>query len=210
MARTLERALALGPRRAVVEAETGASLSYAALALRATHSAELLVRRGLMPGDPVAVVLPVGCRFPIAAHAVTVAGGHALPFEEGPGLGVRLAAARARIMITDLAHADELAQEASIRQVYSFSPVSGAMPLPCPPGPEPEPGGVNGVVLVTAPDLGAFDLAFDAGALVVTAREPSPEACRELVGCHGVTLVAGRRHLVDRLGDLVPVMAVGG
>ena len=61
-------------RVAVVDAATGASLTYAALLDRATRLAGGLRRAGARRGDVLSVVASNGTDFPIVAHGALLAG----------------------------------------------------------------------------------------------------------------------------------------
>ncbi|MEU1391262.1 MULTISPECIES: AMP-binding protein [unclassified Nonomuraea] len=202
----LLRAAALGPRVAVAEAASGATLTYGTLAVRARQAAQGLRRRGLRPGDPVVVLLRGGCHLPVAGYAVLAAGGVVVSIPGGP------AAAGARIMITDRDDADAIAQEADIRQVYSFTGIPGTAgfdSLLGADGPiEPTARlttarkvGAADVVLVAGADLRAYDMVLGAGARLVAAHEPDPAECRRIITEHDVTL------LIDARLRIVPVRA---
>ncbi|MFI0486147.1 class I adenylate-forming enzyme family protein [Actinomadura sp. 9N215] len=84
------------PRRvAVVDAESGRSVSYAELAAGVGAAAAGLVREGIGPGDVVGLLLPDGPEFAVALHAVTAAG--AVPFPVDAAYLVDAAGARAAI-----------------------------------------------------------------------------------------------------------------
>lgn len=68
-------------RVAVVDAESGRSVSYAGLVAGVGAAAAGLVREGIGPGDVVGLHLPDGPEFAVALHAVIAAG--AVPFPAG-------------------------------------------------------------------------------------------------------------------------------
>ncbi|NRQ36367.1 AMP-binding protein [Nonomuraea sp. NN258] len=212
----LATAAALGPRAAVTEAAGGASLSYGELARTVRQAARGLRKRGLRPGDPVAVLMRGGCHYPVAVHAVAAAGGTVVSPADPAGL----AGLGARIMITDLPGADALAQEVDIRQVYSFADLpgvasfhgllgAGGPPEPAPPARAPTGApasrtvaGVRvssgDVVLVTVADRRAYDPVLAAGAHLIAVCEPSPAGLREAAARFGATLVIDAGPRVDR------------
>jgi o-succinylbenzoate---CoA ligase len=76
----LERAAALRPERAAVEAPDGA-LTYAQLLERARGVAGALAARGVGRGDRVALALPAGAAFAEALHGCLLLGAAAMPVD---------------------------------------------------------------------------------------------------------------------------------
>lgn len=104
-----------GDRLAVTEVRTGEVLSYATLARRVTQAAAGLRRRGLRPGERVAVDLPPGIALLLAVHSVSWAGGVvSLSHPNG----------QARMIVT---HGPVSPQES--RPVFTVEPTPGASPF---------------------------------------------------------------------------------
>ncbi|WUI02291.1 AMP-binding protein [Spirillospora sp. NBC_00431] len=82
-------------RVAVMDAESGRSVSYAELVAGVEAAASGLVRAGIGPGDVVGLLLPDGPEFAVALHAVIAAG--AVPFPVGAECPVDAVGARAVI-----------------------------------------------------------------------------------------------------------------
>ena len=76
----LPRAAALRPQAIAVEAP-GGGLSYAELVARASAAAGGLLRRGVAPGDRVAVLAEPGLDFVVALHGCLLAGAVVVPID---------------------------------------------------------------------------------------------------------------------------------
>ncbi|PRY02154.1 AMP-binding protein [Allonocardiopsis opalescens] len=79
---TLGRARARGSRPAVIDADTGRTLSYARLASALSAASVGLARQGLRPGETVVLDLPNVPEYPLVAHSVLAAGGVVAPVPE--------------------------------------------------------------------------------------------------------------------------------
>src|SRR6059036_1842305 len=71
----LRRAAALGDKPALVDAASGRSLTYAALAAGVSRVAAGLAARGFRPGDVLGVFMPNAPEFALAFHGTLAAGG---------------------------------------------------------------------------------------------------------------------------------------
>ena len=109
----LPRAAALGPETSAVEAD-GRRLTYAELHERAAASAGGLRRRGVAPGDRIAILAEPGVDFAVALHACLLAGAVAVPIDP------RLPQA-------------EQARRRSSAVIAVSAPPEPAEPLPAPP-----------------------------------------------------------------------------
>lgn len=131
-----ENLLRLAPARngrpALVDAGSGRTITYSSLAATLRATAAGLGRRGVRPGDVVAVHVSGAVAFALASQAVRAAGG--VPAPVAPGAcaeqtAEHLTRCDARMLITDrrLACASlDLAERSRVRQVVSFGEVSGA------------------------------------------------------------------------------------
>jgi acyl-CoA synthetase (AMP-forming)/AMP-acid ligase II len=75
----LPRAAKRGDKPAIIEAETGATLTYRALAERAERAAAGMARAGVKPGDAVAIALPNCIDFVLAWYGALRAGAWVVP-----------------------------------------------------------------------------------------------------------------------------------
>jgi acyl-CoA synthetase (AMP-forming)/AMP-acid ligase II len=118
---SLDRAAAHRPEYRVGfldRAEREPGLTWSEVRERALAVAGALVARGVSPGDVVGVVLPTGPEFFAAFFGALAAGAAPAPLEPSPRLGhlddyherttARLAAAGARLLVTDIASAPAL------------------------------------------------------------------------------------------------------
>jgi O-succinylbenzoic acid--CoA ligase len=92
----LERAAALRPDRAALEAPDG-TRTYAELLAGARGAAGALAARGVRPGDRVAIALPAGVAFAEALHGCLLLGAAAMPVD------LRLAERERRALLADAA-----------------------------------------------------------------------------------------------------------
>ncbi|MGI5287441.1 AMP-binding protein [Nonomuraea polychroma] len=114
-------------RIVIVDSDTGLRLTEEQLDERSAVAIVQLRRRGVRAGDTVLICLPVGPDLLVAADAVIAVGGVAWPVppELDPyALQERIEASRARVLISDLPHALEAAEESRVRIVMSAADLS--------------------------------------------------------------------------------------
>jgi acyl-CoA synthetase (AMP-forming)/AMP-acid ligase II len=75
----LPLAVERGDKPAVIESETGATLTYRALAEGAERAAAGMARAGIRPGEPVAIALPNSLDFVLAWYGALRAGAWVVP-----------------------------------------------------------------------------------------------------------------------------------
>ncbi|MEU5862396.1 AMP-binding protein [Nonomuraea sp. NPDC047529] len=117
----------------MVDAGTGLELTEKQLDERSAIATVQLRRRGVRAGDTVLVCLPVGPDLLVAADAVMAAGGVVWPVPvdlDRAGLGERIRASGARVMISDVPAALEAAEESRVRIVMSIAELNGRHPYP--------------------------------------------------------------------------------
>ncbi|MFB9200858.1 AMP-binding protein [Nonomuraea spiralis] len=117
----------------MVDFGTGLKLTEKQLNERSAVATVQLRRRGVRAGDTVLVCLPVGPDLLVAADAVIAAGGVVWPVPvdlDRAGLGERIRASGARVMISDVPAALEAAEESRVRIVMSVADLSGRHPYP--------------------------------------------------------------------------------
>jgi acyl-CoA synthetase (AMP-forming)/AMP-acid ligase II len=136
-------AAARGERPAIVDATTGAVLTYARLAEDVERCAAGLAERGLAPGEVVGIFAPNVPEYAVAFHGVARAGGtnttvNALYTAEEAAFQLRIARARFLVTVPQLAgRALEAARAAGIQEVFAIGGADGATPfeeLLAPPG----------------------------------------------------------------------------
>ncbi|GAA3563969.1 hypothetical protein GCM10022419_050850 [Nonomuraea rosea] len=120
-------------RIVMVDSGTGLKLTEEQLDERSAVATVQLRRRGVRTGDTVLICLPVGPDLLVAADAVIAAGGVAWPvpadLDEG-SLRDRIRASGARVMISDLPHALDAADESRVRVVMSVADLGELHPYP--------------------------------------------------------------------------------
>ncbi|MFI7689051.1 AMP-binding protein [Nonomuraea sp. NPDC049655] len=117
----------------MVDSGTGVELTEKQLDERSAIATAQLRRRGVRAGDTVLVCLPVGPDLLVAADAVMAAGGVVWPVPadlDRTGLGERIRASGARVMISDVPEAVEAAEESRVRIVMSVAELGGRHPYP--------------------------------------------------------------------------------
>jgi acyl-CoA synthetase (AMP-forming)/AMP-acid ligase II len=131
----LAGAVARGERTAIVDAVSGAELSYASIAQDVDRCAAGLVARGLEPGERVAIFAPNVPEYAIAFHGVARAGGtnttvNALYTAEEAAFQLRAAGARWVVTVPQLAErALVAARAAGIGEVFSIGDAPGTTPF---------------------------------------------------------------------------------
>ncbi|NUP01266.1 MAG: AMP-binding protein [Nonomuraea sp.] len=117
----------------MVDSGTGLKLTDKQLDERSAIAAVQLRRRGVRVGDTVLVCLPVGPDLLVAADAVIAAGGVVWPLPahlDRTGLGERILASGARVMISDVPEALAAAEESCVRIVMSVADLGPRHPPP--------------------------------------------------------------------------------
>lgn len=131
----LKNAQELGPKTALIDGTTGATLSYGDLAAAIRRAAGGLASRGFGKGDVLGIYSPNTLQYPVAFHGVAHAGGvvttvnpHYTPGE----LATQLRDSRARFLVTTgeyLENAREAAEEAGgVDEIFTFDGAPGATP----------------------------------------------------------------------------------
>ena len=136
-----------GGRMALADAGMGRAVSYPELARTVRAAAAGLARRGVRPGDVVALLLADAVSFSIASLVVWAVGAVPFPVSAGAAAGdaaAQLSAADARVLLTSVPLAPEataLADRSRVRQVICFGPppgrIAGAADDGTPPGTTP-------------------------------------------------------------------------
>lgn len=185
----LGAAAAHGERPALIDAASGRTLTFAAVARDARRLAAGLARRGFGPGEVFALVLPNLPEYPVVYLGVAAAGGAAStlnPLLTEPELATLLAEARARFVVTVPTLLDKTraaAGRAGVEEVFVMGEGGGATPFAAlladgpPPAPAIDPArhlvslpfssGTSGRpkgVMLTHRNLVAQLVLFDAGA----------------------------------------------
>ncbi|MGW0806908.1 AMP-binding protein [Nonomuraea sp. NPDC002799] len=120
-------------RIVMVDSGTGVRLTEEQLDERSAIATTQLRRRGVRAGDTVLICLPVGPDLLVSTDAVIAAGGVAwpLPVElDIETLRERIVASGARVMISDLSHALDAADESRVRIVMSVADLSALHSYP--------------------------------------------------------------------------------
>lgn len=134
---------------AMIDAATGRSLTFAALAEGAARAAAGLAARGVGQGDVVCLQAPNLPEWPVAFHAVLRAGGvvmAASPLAPPAELARQLKLSGARALITVPALLDgarAAAAEAGLDEVIALGEAPGAVPFSALTGAEPPAPGVD-------------------------------------------------------------------
>jgi acyl-CoA synthetase (AMP-forming)/AMP-acid ligase II len=128
-------AAARGGRTAIVDAVSGAAMSYAELTERVDRCAAGLVARGLEPGERVGIFAPNVPEYAVAFHGVATAGGtnttiNALYNADEAAFQLRSAGARFLITVPQLAEcALAAASAAGVEEVFSIGDAPGTTPF---------------------------------------------------------------------------------
>ena len=131
----LERAAALGDKRALVDGATGRGLSYAELAEGVRRVARGLADRGFAPGDVVGLYSPNLPEYALAFLGVTSLGGTVTtvnPLYTVDELAHQLEDARAKVLVTAppfLERARAAASRTGVKEVFVFGEAEGALPF---------------------------------------------------------------------------------
>ena len=131
----LRRAAALGDKPALVDAVSGRSLTYAALAAGVARVAAGLAARGFRPGDVLGVFMPNAPEFALAFHGTLAAGGVVTTINSlctVQDAVFQLRDARARFLVTVppfMDRAGPVAQELGIEEVFVIGGAPGATPF---------------------------------------------------------------------------------
>jgi acyl-CoA synthetase (AMP-forming)/AMP-acid ligase II len=128
-------AAARGARVAIVDAVSGAAITYAELAEDVDRCAAGLVARGLAPGERVGIFAPNVPEYAVAFHGVARAGGtnttvNALYTSEEAAFQLQSAGARFLVTAPQLAkRALEAARAAGVEEVFSIGDAPGTTPF---------------------------------------------------------------------------------
>ena len=131
----LRGAAALGDKPALVDAASGRSLSYAALAAGVSRVAAGLAARGFRPGDVLGLFMPNAPEFALAFHGTLTAGGVVTTINSlctVQDAAFQLRDARARLLVTVPAFMDRaapVAQQLGIEEVFVIGSARGATPF---------------------------------------------------------------------------------
>jgi acyl-CoA synthetase (AMP-forming)/AMP-acid ligase II len=131
----LAGAAARAARPAIVDAVSGAVLTYAELAERVDRCAAGLAARGLQPGERVGIFAPNVPEYAVAFHGVARAGGtnttvNALYTAGEAAFQLRSASSRFLVTVPQLAErALEAAGAAGIEEVFAIGEASGTTPF---------------------------------------------------------------------------------
>lgn len=104
-------------RIVVIDPGTGDTLTVDRMDARIAETAIRLRRRGLRPLDEVVVCLESHLDLVVVAEGVIAAGGVVVLLAPGEKLAVHVCDSTARMMITDVPEAVEVAERSHIRQV---------------------------------------------------------------------------------------------
>src|SRR5437764_6598417 len=130
----LARAAALGDKTALVDAASGRSLTYAALAAGVSRVAAGLAARGFRPGDVLGVFMPNAPEFALAFHGTLAAGGvvttiNSLCTVQDAAFQLRDARARFLVAVPPfMDRAGPVAQQLGI-EVFALGSAQGATPF---------------------------------------------------------------------------------
>ncbi|MFI6598069.1 AMP-binding protein [Nonomuraea sp. NPDC050536] len=111
-------------RIVMVDPVGGERLTEDQLDARLAAASAQLRRRGVREGDMVLICLPVGPDLLVAVDSVIAAGGTAWPVPaelDSATIHERILASGARVMISDLPHAVEAAEESRVRVIVSVA-----------------------------------------------------------------------------------------
>ena len=131
----LRGAAALGDKPALVDAASGRSLSYAALAAGVSRVAAGLAARGFRPGDVLGLFMPNAPEFALAFHGTLAAGGVVTTINSlctVQDAAFQLRDARARLLVTVppfMDRAAPVAQQLGIEEVFVIGSARGATPF---------------------------------------------------------------------------------
>ncbi|HET6172686.1 MAG TPA: AMP-binding protein [Gaiellales bacterium] len=190
----LAHAAARGDRPALVDAITGATLTYGRLADDVDRCAAGLAARGLQPGEVVGILAPNVPEYAVAFHGAARAGGtnttvNALYTAQEAASQLRMAGARFLVTVPQLAErALEAARDAGVEEVFSIGEAPGTTPFE---------------TLLAEPGTPAPRPAFDPATHLVAL--PFSSGTTGL--CKGVMLT--HRNLVANLCQYEPVRDVG-
>ena len=129
-------AAALGDKPALIDAASGRSLSYAALAAGVSRVAAGLAARGFRPGDVLGVFMPNAPEFALAFHGTLAAGGVVTTINSlctVKDAAFQLRDARARFLVTVpffMDRAAPVARQVGIEEVFVIGSAQGATPFP--------------------------------------------------------------------------------
>jgi acyl-CoA synthetase (AMP-forming)/AMP-acid ligase II len=129
----LGRAQELGPKVAIVEAQTGRSYTYGEINAGVRRFAAGLHARGFRKGDVLAIMSPNLPEYPIAFHGVATAGGVITtlnPTYTADEIAYQLNDSRARLLITIpplLPKAQEAAAKSKVEEIVVFGHAAGAV-----------------------------------------------------------------------------------
>lgn len=130
-----QNAAALGDKPALIEGETGRTITYAQLADSIRRAAAGLATRGFKQHEVFGILSPNVPEFAIAFHAVATLGGVCTtvnPLYTEHEIGQQLKDAGARFLVTVpecFAKARAAADEANIEEVFVFGEAEGATPF---------------------------------------------------------------------------------
>ena len=131
----LRGAAALGEKPALVDAASGRTLTYAALAAGVSRVAAGLAARGFRPGDVLGVFMPNAPEFALAFHGTLAAGGVVTTINSlctVQDAAFQLRDARARFLVTVppfMDRAGPVAQQLGIEAVFVLGSAPGATPF---------------------------------------------------------------------------------
>ena len=131
----LRRAAALGDKPALVDAASGRTLSYGALAAGVARVAAGLTARGFRPGDVLGLFMPNAPEFALAFHGTLAAGGVVTTINSLSTVQdavFQLRDARARFLVTVPAFMDRtapVARQLGIDEVFVIGSAPGATPF---------------------------------------------------------------------------------
>ena len=130
-----QNSASLGEKPALIEGETGRTITYAQLADLIRRAAAGLTARGFKQGEVVGILSPNVPEFAIAFHAVATLGGVCTtvnPVYTEPEIGHQLKDAGARFLMTVPECFDKArvaAAEADIEETFVFGEAEGATPF---------------------------------------------------------------------------------
>ncbi|HKP45467.1 MAG TPA: AMP-binding protein [Pyrinomonadaceae bacterium] len=131
----LQNATRLADKPALIEAETGRTLTYSELSEAIHRAAAGLARRGFKRGEVFGILSPNVLEYAIAFHAVAMLGGISTiinPLYTEHEVAQQLHDAGARFLVTVpdcIAKASEAAKEANIEELFVFGEADGATPF---------------------------------------------------------------------------------
>ncbi|NJP98506.1 AMP-binding protein [Nonomuraea sp. FMUSA5-5] len=123
-------------RIVMVDSGTGLKLTEEQLDERSAVATVQLRRRGVRSGDTVLICLRVGPDLLVSTNAVIAAGGVVWPLPpdlDTATLRDRIHESGARVMISDVRHALDAAEESRVRIVMSIADLNGSCPSWAPP-----------------------------------------------------------------------------